>query len=452
MKNVTLSILLLLGSGAVLVPTFASASSQSQTQVEVADYSDAQLDSLLAPIALYPDALLTHILIATTYPLDVIAADRWRQSNTHLTAQQVEQVITPISWDPSVKAIVPFTDILHTMAEDIDWMEQVGDNMLVNEDRVLDRIQVLRQHAYHSGNLRTNDYLDVAQESSIIYIAPRHRETIYVPYYNPTHVFGHWNHSIAPHHWHFGVSVHQSARIYWSPRVHLSTLFYFGGIHWHNRHLVVHRGPVTRYYRHTPVKRVYSKGYQRWNHNVDHRRARYSQRVTHTAPKRYQHKQTIMVNKPGNKHQIKTGTTNRHTLVRHSELKNKLSDNRNRNRTIRNNQGTIDTTRGNKSHKNTARENKSGNNQYREKRVQDKGVRGNQRYANVQQKLSRQSHKPATNSNKSSSTRHEPSLKRSHNSSNNRHSVSPQRQAKHSSPASRNVSRYSDKSHSRGLK
>ena len=73
MKNVTLSILLLLGSGAVLVPTFASASSQSQTQVEVADYSDAQLDSLLAPIALYPDALLTHILIATTYPLDVIA-------------------------------------------------------------------------------------------------------------------------------------------------------------------------------------------------------------------------------------------------------------------------------------------------------------------------------------------------------------------------------------------
>merc|ERR1712224_818351 len=103
----------------------------------------------------------------------------------------------------------------------------------------------------------------------------------YVPYYNPTHVFGHWNHSIAPN-------------------------------HWHNRHLVVHRGPVTRYYRHTPVKRVYSKGYQRWNHNVDHRRARYSQRVTHTAPKRYQHKQTIMVNKPGNKHQIKTGTPNRH--------------------------------------------------------------------------------------------------------------------------------------------
>ena len=291
MKNIALTIALAFTSSAALLPQAVFASAAVNTSVSNPQYSDAELDSLLAPIALYPDTLLTHILIASTYPLDIIADDRWRQSNSHLSAEQVEHVIAPIDWDPSVKALVPFTDILNTMAQDIEWLEQHGDNMLVNEDRVLARVQDLRGQAMEAGNLSTNEYLSVEREKEIIYIAPRHRETVYVPYYNPTIVFGTWHHSIAPRHLHHGVSFRQRGSFYWSPQVHISALFYFGGIHWHNRYVVIHRQPVKTYYRGTPAKRVYSKGYQRWQHNVQHRRARYSPRVVQSTHKSVQHKQ-----------------------------------------------------------------------------------------------------------------------------------------------------------------
>lgn len=300
MKNIALTIVLAFGSSAALVPTIAAASSTANASVTNIQQSDAELDSLLAPIALYPDTLLTHILIATTYPLDVIAADRWRQSNAHLSPEQVESVIAPIDWDPSVKALVPFTDILHTMAEDIEWMEQLGDSMLVDEARVLARVQDLRRHAMNAGNLTSNDYLDVEREKEIIYIAPRHRETVYVPYYDPRIVYGTWYHPITPRLWHHGIGFQHVGHFYWSPQVRISALFYFGGIHWHNRYVVTHRRPITTYYRGRAAKRVYSKGYQRWQHNVDHRRARYSPRVTHSTPKSFQHKR-VVVAKPHKK-------------------------------------------------------------------------------------------------------------------------------------------------------
>ncbi|MAI64505.1 MAG: hypothetical protein CL600_06455, partial [Alteromonas sp.] len=118
MKNLALSSVIAIGSVVSTIPAFAqytsvpvTASAASSIAVSGAvasgaaseDYaSDAQLDSLLAPIALYPDTLLTHILIASTYPLDVVSADRWRQSNNHLTPEQVENVLEDVDWDPSV--------------------------------------------------------------------------------------------------------------------------------------------------------------------------------------------------------------------------------------------------------------------------------------------------------------------------------------------------------------
>lgn len=196
MKNLALSSVIAIGSVVSTIPAFAqytsvpvTATAASSIAVSGAvasgaaseDYaSDAQLDSLLAPIALYPDTLLTHILIASTYPLDVVSADRWRQSNKHLTPEQVENVLEDVDWDPSVKALAPFTDLLNTMASDLQWLQQLGDSVLLSQERVLDRVQVLRQHARNTGNLETNDYIDVEAERSnsreIIYIAPRQRE------------------------------------------------------------------------------------------------------------------------------------------------------------------------------------------------------------------------------------------------------------------------------------
>ena len=295
MKNITLSVLLAL-SGTASLPALA----QTEPLLSGADmsvvsseqqFSDAELDSMLAPIALYPDTLLSHILIAATYPLDVVAADRWRQSNQHLTPEQVENVLESVTWDPSVKALAPFTDLLNTMASDLEWLQQLGDSVLISEARVLDRVQILRQHAHNTGNLVTNDYIEVERERErereIIYIAPRQREVVYVPFYNPHVVYGNWWHATSPIYWHHRVSYHHHHNVFWAPRVRLSSFFYFGGLHWHNRYVVVHRQPVRHFYHGSPRKRVVSNGYQRWQHRSEHRRARYSSRVVHNAPPRY---------------------------------------------------------------------------------------------------------------------------------------------------------------------
>lgn len=314
MKNITLSIVIALSSAQALPALAQSNTNLAQVSSSAQQYSDAELDSALAPIALYPDTLLTHILIASTYPLDVVAADRWRQSNKHLTPEQVESVLDGVSWDPSVKALAPFTELLNTLASDLEWLQQLGDNVLIDQSRVLDRVQVLRQHAHNTGNLVTNDYIEVEREREssreIIYIEPRQREVVYVPYYDPHVVYGNWWHPISPIRWRHHVSYHHHSNVYWSPSVRLSTFFFFGSVHWHNRHVVIHREPVRRYYHGSPRKRVVSHDYRRWEHNTVHRRARYSNRVVHSAPARYEHAGVTRAKHVSNKH---IRTTNRAT-------------------------------------------------------------------------------------------------------------------------------------------
>ena len=316
MKNITLSLIVALSSVSALPVIAQSNTNLAHVSASTQQYSDAELDSVLAPIALYPDTLLTHILIAATYPLDVVAADRWRQSNKHLTPEQVENVLASVNWDPSVKALAPFTDLLSTMANDLQWLQQLGDNVLIDQSRVLDRVQVLRQHAFNTGNLVTNDYIEVEREREptreIIYIEPRQREVVYVPYYDPHVVYGHWWHKTSPVRWRHHVSYHHHSNVYWSPSIHLSTFFFFGSVHWHNRHVVIHREPVRRYYHGSPRKRVISQDYRRWEHNTVHRRARYSTRVVHNTPSRYEHAGVSRAKHLSNKHASTVNTSKRH--------------------------------------------------------------------------------------------------------------------------------------------
>ena len=321
MRNITLSVIVALSSVTALPALGQSSDSLTQVSASTQQYSNAELDSVLAPIALYPDTLLTHILIAATYPLDVIAADRWRQSNKHLTPEQVENVLADVNWDPSVKALAPFGDLLNTMANDLEWLQQLGDNVLIDQSRVLDRVQVLRQHAFNTGNLVTNDYIEVEREREptreIIYIEPRQREVVYVPYYNPHIVYGHWWHTTSPVHWRQHVSYHHHSNVYWSPSIQLSTFFFFSSVHWHNRHVVIHREPVRRYYHGSPRKRVISRDYRRWEHNSVHRRARYSTRVIHSAPSRYEHADVLRTKHLSNK-QLRLVTTQTHLSEKHT--------------------------------------------------------------------------------------------------------------------------------------
>lgn len=289
MTRLTTAVLLTILAATTVAPiTHARSVTEYESQQERA-YTDAELDSLLAPVALYPDTILTHILIAATYPLDVVAADRWRQKHQHLDAEQASEAADEFNWDPSVKALVPFTDILHTLSDDLDWLQALGDNVLISQNRVLARVQVLRQHALNTGSLINNDYQRIERDKDIIVIEPARKEIVYVPFYDTRVVYGQWWHPIAPVYWHHPVHYRVAGGFgfHWSPSVRLSTHFYFGGIRWQNRSVVITRKPVKRFYYGNEVKRVYSRDYQPWQHRADHRRVRYSNTVVSSAPKRY---------------------------------------------------------------------------------------------------------------------------------------------------------------------
>lgn len=226
--------------------------------------SDAELDSLLAPVALYPDTLLTHILIASTYPLDIVAADRWRQANSHLSPAQVEQALRHEHWDPSVKALTPFSDILALMADDLSWLSALGNAVRLDQSRVLDRVQQLRRYAHTQGTLRSNSYLQITRSAQVIAIVPRHHTQLYVPFYDTRHVFGHWHHRIAPVYWRYPLHARRYAGVHWSTGITLSASFYFGSIHWQHRYVAISHQPV-RHWRPTH-KRVHSQAFQRWQH------------------------------------------------------------------------------------------------------------------------------------------------------------------------------------------
>ena len=225
-------------------------------------------------------------------------------------------MLASVNWDPSVKALAPFTDLLSTMANDLQWLQQLGDNVLIDQSRVLDRVQVLRQHAFNTGNLVTNDYIEVEQEREptreIIYIEPRQREVVYVPCYDPHVVYGHWWHTTSAIRWRHHVSYHHHSNVYWSPSIHLSTFFFFGSVHWHNRHVVIHREPVRRYYHGGQKTRNKPRLSSRWEHNTVHRRARYSTRVVHNAPSRYEHAGVSRAKHLSNKHVGTVNTSKRH--------------------------------------------------------------------------------------------------------------------------------------------
>ena len=169
---------------AVPAPVFA------QNNIPV--FRQEELDQILAPIALYPDSLLAQILMASTYPIEVVQADRWVKANRNLPPDALNDVLDRQNWDPSVKALVPFPNILSMMSERIDWTQSVGDAFLAQEADVMDSIQRLRARAYAAGNLHSNQQLAVSRQGSIIVIEPVNPQVVYVPVYNPTVVYGSW--------------------------------------------------------------------------------------------------------------------------------------------------------------------------------------------------------------------------------------------------------------------
>src|SRR5512135_1311000 len=167
-------------------------------QEEGQGFNQPQLEQLLAPIALYPDELLSQILMASTYPLEVVQADRWAKQNKGLKGDALTAALEKQSWDPSVKSLVNFPDVLTMMSEKLDWTEQLGDAFLSSQKDVLDTVQKLRAKAQAEGNLKSTEQQKVVVEQETIIIQPSDPQVVYVPQYNPSVVYGAWPYPAYP--------------------------------------------------------------------------------------------------------------------------------------------------------------------------------------------------------------------------------------------------------------
>jgi uncharacterized protein DUF3300 len=157
-------------------------------------YTRQQIDQLVAPIALYPDQLLSQVLMAATYPDQVVQAAQWVQDQSHdnLKGDELAQALEPLPWDPSVKALVPFPQILVMMSEHIEWTEALGVAFATQQREVMARVQALRHLAMKSGRLAKVKHLKVQEEGQAIVITEAEPGRIFVPVYNPTVVYGQW--------------------------------------------------------------------------------------------------------------------------------------------------------------------------------------------------------------------------------------------------------------------
>ena len=155
-------------------------------------YSQEELAQMLAPIALYSDALLSQVLMASTYPIEVIEANRWIRRNPALKGDALNTALLAKNWDPSIKAICHFPSIIALMSERISETTNLGNAFLAQEAEVMDMVQELRAKAYAQGNLTTNANQKVIVEKETIIISPADSRIIHVPYYDPIYIYGPW--------------------------------------------------------------------------------------------------------------------------------------------------------------------------------------------------------------------------------------------------------------------
>jgi hypothetical protein len=241
----------------------------SSYQEPSAKYSREELAQMLAPIALYPDALLSQVLMASTYPIEVIEADRWVRKNSALKDESLDEALLAKDWDPSVKAICHVPSVLALMSERITETTNIGNAFLAQEDEVLDMVQELRAKAKAQGTLGTTKEQKVVVEKETIIIEQTDPRVIYVPYYDPWYIYGPWWYPAYPPYYWGPPGVTIGVGISYWPGIYFG--FAFGSwsyFNWHQHHIYidVHKRP--RYVRHDHWRAKPG----RWNHAPSHRR------------------------------------------------------------------------------------------------------------------------------------------------------------------------------------
>ena len=175
---------------------------QSSNQAQASKLNQAQLEALVAPIALYPDPLVSQVLMAATYPLEVSEASNWLRSNSNLKGDALNNALQQQNWDASVKSLVSFPPVLEMMGSQLSWTQQLGNAVLAQQSDAMNAIQTLRAKAKQSGSLQSNSQQTVTTQGSgssqTIIIEPANPQVVYVPTYNPTVVYGAWPYPAYP--------------------------------------------------------------------------------------------------------------------------------------------------------------------------------------------------------------------------------------------------------------
>ena len=254
-------------------------------------FAAAQLDQMLAPIALFPDALLSQVLMATTYPSQVGQAADWAFANRDLKGDDAVKAVQDKSWDPSVQSLVAFPQVLAMLGEKPEWVRDLGDAFLAQPGAVMDSVQFLRSKARAAGNLSSNEQQIVTVEAAppapqtivvnapppptqIIVIAPAQPQAIFVPIFNPLFIFGPWWHPLFPPffvpppvRWGFGWSVVGSA-IWWGTAIGVRNALW-GGVNWNTRNVNIN---VNQWNNINVNNRITSNDRNvNWNHNPGNR-------------------------------------------------------------------------------------------------------------------------------------------------------------------------------------
>lgn len=172
------------------VQTLAVRQADAGPSEQSAQQTPAELQQLVAPFALYPDALVAQILAASTYPTQIVEAERWLQKNSKLQGEELAKEADKQSWDPSVKALTQFPSVLAKMNDSLSWTSAVGDAYYNQQQDVLDAVQVMRKRAEDAGTLQSTTQQTVATQGSTIVIEPADSNVCYLPIYDPWTVYG----------------------------------------------------------------------------------------------------------------------------------------------------------------------------------------------------------------------------------------------------------------------
>ena len=232
-------------------------------------FKQEELDQLLAPIALYPDALLAQVLMASTYPLEVVEAERWSKANPNVKEQALEEAMQKQPWDPSVKSLTSVPQVLEMMNEKLDWTQKLGDAFLAQQEDVMNTVQALRRKAQEAGNLKNTKELTVTSEGggdqTIIIIEPAEPEVYYIPVYDPASIYGTWWYPAYPPYYWYPPDYRPGRPGIWFGAGIIVGGAIWGGCDWHNHTVRVNPLRYNQFNR-TTISQT------DWHHNAEHRR------------------------------------------------------------------------------------------------------------------------------------------------------------------------------------